>query len=270
MTPSPISNEKLVECPFCGLTEHLSLQSVGSLTADMPARPYRVVCHFIDHDDVQGPVGYGRGEAIAAWNSRTESTRKRIAEQGEEDEATFDDEPTVPPLIADIVGSPFWADDPPEFRAWREAQDPASWAKLDLSAMRIGWEAGRAVARQENYHAFMTAARRLFNERYTEQKMAARRAAASPATGVRGGVVVKALEWQRENVDGTFWTGRAPLSGDYHVKFNGEVWEATRGIILVGTSDNADDCKRICDSDHEQRILSALNPTPAIGREDGR
>ena len=61
----------LKACPFCGGADHLSVSPCGSLTADMPARPYRVVCYHLDCDGVQGPVGYGRFEAIAAWNTRT-------------------------------------------------------------------------------------------------------------------------------------------------------------------------------------------------------
>jgi hypothetical protein len=33
----------------------------------------------------------------------------------------------------------------PEFRAWVESLPPAYWARYDLSACRIGWEAGRAA-----------------------------------------------------------------------------------------------------------------------------
>lgn len=72
MTPDmPAMDEKgLKSCPFCGSNEYLSIVKFGSLTGDMPARPYRVVCSQIDHDDVCGPVGYGRPDAIAAWNRR--------------------------------------------------------------------------------------------------------------------------------------------------------------------------------------------------------
>jgi hypothetical protein len=62
--------DELKACPFCGRDDHLSVRSVGSLTADMPARPHRVVCLNIDHDEVLGPVAYGKAEAIAAWNTR--------------------------------------------------------------------------------------------------------------------------------------------------------------------------------------------------------
>lgn len=34
----------------------------------------------------------------------------------------------------------------PEFNAWRESLPPAYWARYDLSACRIGWEAAKAVA----------------------------------------------------------------------------------------------------------------------------
>jgi hypothetical protein len=62
---------ELRECPFCGSNEHLSLQNPGSMTADMPDRPCRVVCHHIEHDTVTGPTAYGRAAAIVVWNART-------------------------------------------------------------------------------------------------------------------------------------------------------------------------------------------------------
>ena len=72
-------NDKLVEalepCPWCGSSEHLTVSKCGSLTGDMPDRPYRVVCDHIDHDQVQGPVAYGQTSAIAAWNRRATLSR---------------------------------------------------------------------------------------------------------------------------------------------------------------------------------------------------
>lgn len=64
-------SERRDACPWCNTTEHLSLQAVGSLTGDMPARPYRVICTHIDHDTVVGPTAYGKATATAAWNRRT-------------------------------------------------------------------------------------------------------------------------------------------------------------------------------------------------------
>lgn len=61
---------ELKPCPWCDSVEHLVVSPCGSLTADMPDRPYRVVCNHIDHDQVQGPVEYGRYSAIRAWNTR--------------------------------------------------------------------------------------------------------------------------------------------------------------------------------------------------------
>ena len=66
----PNEPEGMEPCPFCGAIEHLHVSKCGSLLGDMPGRPYRVVCDHIDHDQVQGPVAYGRMEAIAAWNRR--------------------------------------------------------------------------------------------------------------------------------------------------------------------------------------------------------
>lgn len=63
--------DELKPCPFCGSAEHLSISSCGVLTTDMPSRPHRVMCRHIDHDEVTGPVAYGRHQAIAAWNRRT-------------------------------------------------------------------------------------------------------------------------------------------------------------------------------------------------------
>jgi hypothetical protein len=62
--------EKLKPCPWCGSAERLTFQSVGSFVGDMPARPFRVVCTDIGHDDVQGPVAYSKAEALTAWNTR--------------------------------------------------------------------------------------------------------------------------------------------------------------------------------------------------------
>lgn len=74
MTTEPNSREALEPCPWCGETEHLTLSMCGSLTGDMPDRPYRVVCDHLDHDQIQGPVAYGRFSAIAAWNRRVRPT----------------------------------------------------------------------------------------------------------------------------------------------------------------------------------------------------
>lgn len=65
-----VEREEMRPCPWCGETDHLNVSRVGSLTSDMPDRPYRVSCSHIDHDYVQGPVAYGKPAAIAAWNSR--------------------------------------------------------------------------------------------------------------------------------------------------------------------------------------------------------
>ena len=64
-----MSNE-LKSCPFCGETDWLRVVSVGSLTADMPSRPYAVVCRHLDCELVHGPVAYGQVASVAAWNTR--------------------------------------------------------------------------------------------------------------------------------------------------------------------------------------------------------
>lgn len=66
----------LEPCPWCKSTDHLILQAVGSMTADMPARPHRVICTHIDHGTVCGPVEYGAQAARAAWNTRPASDRE--------------------------------------------------------------------------------------------------------------------------------------------------------------------------------------------------
>ena len=63
-------------CPWCSTNEHLSFQRTGSMTADMPDRPCRVVCTHIDHDTVVGPTAYGKPAAITAWNTRTQQTAR--------------------------------------------------------------------------------------------------------------------------------------------------------------------------------------------------
>lgn len=67
---SEVTQAALEPCPWCGTVEHLSFQWPGSMTADMPDRPCRVVCTHIDHDTVVGPTAYGKFAAIAAWNTR--------------------------------------------------------------------------------------------------------------------------------------------------------------------------------------------------------
>ena len=71
---------KPAACPWCGSDEHLYVSKCGSLTGDMPDRPYRVVCDHIDHDQVQGPVAYGKQAAITAWNTRHQSGRTGAGE----------------------------------------------------------------------------------------------------------------------------------------------------------------------------------------------
>jgi hypothetical protein len=86
MTDPTIDKAALEACPWCGLTEHLSVRAEGSYTPDMPARPYRVVCNHIDHDTVEGPIGYGRNGAIAAWNRRASPTTSPHAPEGVRDD----------------------------------------------------------------------------------------------------------------------------------------------------------------------------------------
>lgn len=71
MTNDQTVTQALEPCPWCGTSEHLSVQSVGALTSDMPDRPYRTICTHIDHDTVIGPTAYGKRAAITAWNTRT-------------------------------------------------------------------------------------------------------------------------------------------------------------------------------------------------------
>lgn len=40
----------------------------------------------------------------------------------------------------------------PVFDAWRDRQDARSWVRLDLSALRIGYELGRRAAERPNPH----------------------------------------------------------------------------------------------------------------------
>lgn len=63
---------QLKPCPFCGNTEDLRFSSVGSMLADMPDRPYRVVCLGENCEEVSGPLDYGKRKAAAAWNSRAD------------------------------------------------------------------------------------------------------------------------------------------------------------------------------------------------------
>lgn len=73
----------MLPCPWCGVADRLRVTCVGSLTADMPDRPYQVRCGHLDCEDVAGPVAYGRGAAIAAWNRRAPASQPRTPAPGE-------------------------------------------------------------------------------------------------------------------------------------------------------------------------------------------
>lgn len=80
-------------------------------------------------------------------------------------------------------------------------------------------------------------------------------------------VKVKALEWSRENIDGTFWIGCAPVAGfgEYRVKFNGTKWECIRGVVLHSEHGTSNAAKAAAQADYETRILSAIEPSPHKG-----
>lgn len=83
----PVSQRaELKPCPWCGDTERLSMQSVGSLTGDMPDRPYRVICTHLDHDTVTGPVGFGKADATRLWNRRPAEIIASLSSEGEREE----------------------------------------------------------------------------------------------------------------------------------------------------------------------------------------
>lgn len=89
-------------------------------------------------------------------------------------------------------------------------------------------------------------------------------ALANPATilalceRIREPAKVKPLSWQKENIDGTFWTGAAPMGHDYRVKFNGTNWGALRGMLTIGEYDTCDEAKAAAQADYDSRIRSAL------------
>ncbi len=130
MSNSPAQEDSMASlenadgCPFCGSDEHLSVGAHGSLTADMPARPYRVICSHIDHDAVCGPVAYGKSEAIAAWNRRALSLSSRSGEaEGDQPENTIDN--------------------PQSWAAWKREAD--SWRRV---AERLENELRASIARK--------------------------------------------------------------------------------------------------------------------------
>ena len=92
---------KPAACPWCGSDEHLYVSKCGSLTGDMPDRPYRVVCDHIDHDQVQGPVAYGKQAAITAWNTRHQSGRTGAGEALRE--ALSDSQSTLSAIKAECI-----------------------------------------------------------------------------------------------------------------------------------------------------------------------
>lgn len=60
---------ELKPCPFCGSADHLSAIRIGS--AANGYYPLAIRCRHLDCDEVQGPTGNGKAEAVAAWNLRT-------------------------------------------------------------------------------------------------------------------------------------------------------------------------------------------------------
>lgn len=111
----------------------------------------------------------------------------------------------------------------PEFEAWVASLDPKHWAKYDLGACRLGWEAGRA--------AF----------------------AAKPAK-----VGVKPLEWVHRPVFGvwsaasdTYWVWERNGIGYWR-----RWWPDNAGdVVAEGGQESA---KAAAQADYEARILSAL------------
>ena len=56
-------------CKVCHSARHLRWHRIGSWLPGMPAVPYVIRCHNIEHDLVEGPEGYGQNGAIDAWNA---------------------------------------------------------------------------------------------------------------------------------------------------------------------------------------------------------
>lgn len=124
----------------------------------------------------------------------------------------------------------------PEFTAWVKTVEPQMWAKFDLSAARIGWEAARR---------------------------------AQP-------VRVKALEWNEYEHEGVADRWDAEVGGfgvfycveiqhdGYCVVFDHEA------VGAVGTFDTLEAAKAAAQADYERRILSGLvSQEPQPGETQG-
>lgn len=73
-------------------------------------------------------------------------------------------------------------------------------------------------------------------------------------------VRVKALVWQKHNVDGTLWDAPA-ATGGYVVRFDGKEWLTIKNIVVLARSENRAAAFAAAQSDYEARIFSALEGT---------
>jgi hypothetical protein len=71
------------------------------------------------------------------------------------------------------------------------------------------------------------------------------------------GVNIRKISWQRENIDGTFWTGWCPLVGPYRVRHTGKAWQLDLNLV-VGEYPDCDTAKKAAQNDYESRVRSAL------------
>jgi len=150
--------------------------------------------------------------------------------------------------------------DSPEFRAWVETLPDKHWAKYDLSACRLGWEAGRAALQQESLKAVVKPLEWVYVGRVVDKP-------SDPNSLVR----------QYRGCHSHF--GR--YGGSYSVQ---EIEPGGRwGFWNTWTSDREPEgvfptlheAKAAAQADYEARILSALahplhQPAPEAGKPDRR
>lgn len=71
----PASNEKLVPCPFCGMTSNLEVSAEFEKNRVFPCWTYVVRCGGCA---AQGPWRKSRSAAIEDWNRRLSGSTKKI------------------------------------------------------------------------------------------------------------------------------------------------------------------------------------------------
>lgn len=242
MTPNDHEAGKVSElrpCPFCAAADHLSIVAVGSLTSDMQARPYQVVCRHLDCEDVRGPIAFGRAGAIAAWNR----SHKESAEASEWQE------------ISERIASEMSAGKTGRTKEWmydiaKEAAELALRTESQTAHYSTfdDWFAGQEgfALRAERFEGDVEWLRAAFD--------------AGCAASQTGAVRVKALEFDRsDEASGAF--------AKYSIYEGGKGWNAicyphdgSKSRLAEGVT--KEQAITAINQHNAEAVLSALEPTP--------